>query len=153
MTSHVRSALWTLYNLLVVAPRIFEASYRTTTVGIAPYCLNAAIAHWIKTTFFCYKISKIAPFLSLLTLFRVSRDSKIQKPSVDNYFVRALEQVKYSKIFAQCAISDTKPMAMAVAGRQNVVVKLLHYTNLTVCSGQMLPKNAFIRHILQNILE
>ena len=74
-----------IYNLLVVAPRIFEASYRTTTVGIAPYCLNAATAHWIKTILFCYKMSKIAPFLSLLTLFRVSRDSKIQKPSVDNF--------------------------------------------------------------------
>ena len=50
------------YNILVVASRIFEASYRTTTVGIAPYCLNAATAHWIKTTLFCYKMSKIAPF-------------------------------------------------------------------------------------------
>ena len=71
-----------IYNLLVVAPRIFEASYRTTTVGIAPYCLNAATAHWIKTTLFCFKMSII---LSLLPLFRVSRDSKIQKPSVDNF--------------------------------------------------------------------
>ena len=58
-----------------------------------------------------------------------------------------LEQVKNLKIFAQCAISGTKPVAVAVAGRQNVVVKLLHYTNLTVCSGQMLPKNAYVRHI------
>ena len=66
---------------------------------------------------------------------------------------RCVEQVKFSKILAQCAISGTKPVAVAVAGRQNVVVKLLHYTNLTVCSGQMLSKNAYVRHVLQNILE
>ena len=55
-----------IYKLLVVAPRFFEASYRTATVAIAPYCLNAATAHWIKTTLFCYKMSKsfmlVAPF-------------------------------------------------------------------------------------------